>query len=549
MNEEFKKVKDMYLEGCSIRNIASELYLSRTKVRKILISLALLESPLPPEAIQMRKNGMSLDEISKQLNISKATLSTYIPYDFETNKKQSADAKRAENYRERNKIAKDNMNKKGINTIIDKQQTTKLLKGSESMNFKENGITSKYLSNDEIKDIKVKDLYRLHLELVCQDLQVSDLLKKYGGVEYGQTITRDILVPCDLQLWALHYVIQRAFGWQNSHLHDFTLPMETLKKITDNKAGNWANMVGLVFRSPFMDEDARFWADDYEKGSFKNWLKKKYTGPTLSLCKEESFLYIIEHFKKYQTLDFIKDKDNFIDTHDLGKERNQEFTVEWYKNSQGKVFVCDCYPVKEENNRMKFQSEKSEKEVYQFKDLPLDALKYLFLYSYNELLERLPIGAILKPINNNDNRPLITQYNEFLDAAKNLNLDNLLEEPTLYNLTETLYYKYDYGDSWCVKVTASEDVQDLIKNKRITEEELKEAMLQCMKTYKPVMIARDGMDVCDDMGGISGLGNFINCIYETGGDCGMYEFGKKDAIEWAKHLGWSHRKIALKNRL
>lgn len=62
-----------------------------------------------------------------------------------------------------------------------------------------------------------------------------------------------------------------------------------------------------------------------------------------------------------------------------------------------------------------------------------------------------------------------------------------------------------------------------------------------MKTYKTGMIARDGMDACDDMGGISGLGNFINCIYETGGDCKMYEFCKKDAIEWVKHLGWSHR--------
>lgn len=48
-----------------------------------------------------------------------------------------------------------------------------------------------------------------------------------------------------------------------------------------------------------------------------------------------------------------------------------------------------------------------------------------------------------------------------------------------------------------------------------------------MKTYKTGMIARDGMDACDDMGGISGLGNFINCIYETGSDCKMYEFCKK----------------------
>jgi Plasmid pRiA4b ORF-3-like protein len=34
-------------------------------------------------------------------------------------------------------------------------------------------------------------------------------------------IWRDILVPSDLSLEALHYVIQTVMGWENSHAHQF----------------------------------------------------------------------------------------------------------------------------------------------------------------------------------------------------------------------------------------------------------------------------------------------------------------------------------------
>lgn len=36
-----------------------------------------------------------------------------------------------------------------------------------------------------------------------------------------------------------------------------------------------------------MDEDACFWQDDYETGSFKMWLKSKYKGPYHNRCYEE----------------------------------------------------------------------------------------------------------------------------------------------------------------------------------------------------------------------------------------------------------------------
>ena len=50
------------------------------------------------------------------------------------------------------------------------------------------------------------------------------VLKSYGNVQYGETITRDILIPGDMPLYAIHYMILAAFGFQNSHLHRFELP-------------------------------------------------------------------------------------------------------------------------------------------------------------------------------------------------------------------------------------------------------------------------------------------------------------------------------------
>ena len=39
------------------------------------------------------------------------------------------------------------------------------------------------------------------------------LLRAYGKPKYDAAISRDLLVPADMPLYALHYAIQRAFGW------------------------------------------------------------------------------------------------------------------------------------------------------------------------------------------------------------------------------------------------------------------------------------------------------------------------------------------------
>lgn len=106
------------------------------------------------------------------------------------------------------------------------------------------------------------------------------VFKRLGGV-LGDTISREFLVPDDIQLWAIHYVLTTAFGFLNEHLHAFRLTDDDMKRLTGNKAEGWYYLVGKLFRTPVMygHEEDPFWCDDYRSGSFRAWRRKKYTGP------------------------------------------------------------------------------------------------------------------------------------------------------------------------------------------------------------------------------------------------------------------------------
>ena len=156
---------------------------------------------------------MSLEEISDEMGMSMATVSTYLPYDtiLYNGEEKSYNAIVIERYRQRNKNS--------VETQV--------------------YISNKKINIYEEKNMKERDnkIYKLHLELNTEGAEM-DVLKKYGKVKTG--ISRDVLVPSNITLHALHYVIQRAFGWQNSHLHHFEFQTEKLpsRKLWSTKR-NW----------------------------------------------------------------------------------------------------------------------------------------------------------------------------------------------------------------------------------------------------------------------------------------------------------------------
>ncbi|MBQ4149222.1 MAG: hypothetical protein II594_05770 [Clostridium sp.] len=374
------------------------------------------------------------------------------------------------------------------------------------------------------------DVIRLHLELMREHPEYMDpsddgrpipvpddeysteetrVLKNYGNVQYGETITRDILIPGDMPLYAIHYMILAAFGFQNGHLHRFELPHRQFLNVTDNQAAKWAEFVGVLFRSPWMDNADLYWSEDYEKGSFRNWRRKKYTGPYVSLCHGEGIIQCKEDIKEMKK-----------------------------KVLRGK------------------------------KNISMRELQDLFMEAgINHLLERLEIGEVLalhgKDLEDNlaEGEEIPESFDAFMDEDLRYDIreilksgeDSPLNQPVIGTPTDVLYYFYDFGDGWRIRITGSYDVCDLVEAGRVTEHQIEEAMKKVYETWQPVCIAADGLPLVEDVGGLSGYTAFLRAIHPTEErsywaehpkeqrpDNGPYET-KQESLAWAKGLGWKDK--------
>lgn len=398
------------------------------------------------------------------------------------------------------------------------------------------------------------ELMRLHMELYSdyEPDDVKETLRQYGGVQYGDRISRDVVVPSDIPLYALHYVIQRAFGWGNSHLHQFTLPNDRTLEMSGNTLTTWTVMLGILFRSPLMDEDDQFWADDYQGGSFKNWLRKKYTGPYLSQCQGEG---LISCWESMMQLDMEEE-------YYLLYERQGD-------RPDGDEFLTSVQPVRAGKPKPLHQNTAHRIECVETEDIPAEGIRWIFEQNPFALLERLPLCFVLAP--GQDKLPELCDEQEKkavedsichsatemyrslrqsihnVIAARN---DSPLRQVMPIPCTDTLLYEYDFGDGWRIKITASENCPDLVESGRVTQTELDRANVKCRETYRPVLIAKDGEMLLDDVGGLNGYAEFLRAINPdmdslTDADaCADAKQQKKELLEWAKDMGWKKEKIS-----
>ena len=121
-------------------------------------------------------------------------------------------------------------------------------------------------------------------------------------------------------------------------------------------------------------------------------------------------------------------------------------------------------------------------------------------------------------------------------------------------VTDNLIYSYDFGDNWKIRISASENCVDLVESGRITQAELDRANVKCREVYRPVLIARDGEMLVDDVGGISGFAEFLEEINPDlkGLDPDEKEEAKqkkKQSLTWAKSLGWHRENLSNFNLL
>lgn len=625
----------------SIRDTANHFGMNRNKIRKILITTGDITSPITEKAAELRKQGKSIREIAEALGVSVATVSVYLPYEatFGNTLSPSQHTLNVRGYRayerrniersqrrveekkitalkgleekktiqakkvigtQRNQPGVSNNIQPGVSNNIqpgentyqsEREQSDAVKKATPeatvntavetAANTVEDVMTTK-TTGDKTKNslsyILPAGLLRIHVELdylIDEDIEV---LKKYGSLKHGNTISRDIIVPAKMPLNALHYTLQRAFGFQDSHLHNFSISTQDMIAISDDKMENLLNLRGVVFSCVSDDDEDN--EPIYRGGSFKRWLRKQYTypwnysGDTLDEVYEncynnvshrvdnhwhgmeddriDDFVLRSSHpddeFILFKILHPYKKTERLIDTMPRPAECLDDLPgtgdcVKWLPIGEN-PYVCnmvrcsadDPYAMSVEKIRLG--------------DLNVESgLKAIFDCP-KTLIERLPIDSVLamssdclpydgeRKIRETSmiTAPQIISTNIISKAIARE--ENILPKP----FTDTLIYEYDPGDSWCFRITGSRGCTDLINSGLITVNGLEKSVAKVIEELHPILIARDGDMLIEDIGGVPGFIEFLQKLHMDPGKIIEQENdyslprGKDEIDEWIEDL-------------
>lgn len=594
----YEAIVETYLETGTVRETANKLGTTDVTVRKVLITEDLWSSRTSREVRRWLDSGKTTAEISQILSTTEKAVQQYLPYTkgMYHCAVSSVAARNSAEYRRRIRNAQERTLRRAENTLM--------LKGWENMTLSENvelfqaapeqetparhgdqypgALCLRDLPDLDLAHFKCcgEDILRLHLELFRPDwdgaadgdlaeflkqeqVETTRVLRAYGGVS-GKTISRDIAVPGSLSLYALHYVIQRLFGWQNSHLHHFSLPAERFEAVTCGKAGKWSDLVGVLFQSPDLSDEDRFWNDDYLDGSFKVWLRKKYCGPYVSLNHGEGIVQ--------SRLDMAR----------IGVDAPY-VDLMFAQRPDGEEILFSAIPTQRRPTAKRNASARDgvRRERVAFEDAPVDAMRLLFDTDPNQLLERLSIDQILAFRNRSledglaPGEEIAETFEDVLDEELREDIREILQscldepevQPVVAPVTDTLYYFYDYGDGWIVKITGSYGCADLVDAGKLTQETIDDAIRTVYRKFRPVCLFADGLPLLDDVGGMDGYVRFLRGINrnaelahwrrvaaETGARVSdlipeNWDYDDPDTLEWAKGLGWSKRKSRPENML
>lgn len=117
--------------------------------------------------------------------------------------------------------------------------------------------------------------------------------------------------------------------------------------------------------------------------------------------------------------------------------------------------------------------------------------------------------------------------------------------PTL-PVAEQLRYSYDYGDGWEVLI-ACENSYKINEAALWKDMEGKEADVSVddlegvIARHRPICIAKDGVELLDDVGGIGGFCGMLQTIYECNMDDQDELDERNSTLEWAGMQGWTGR--------
>lgn len=574
--ELFERVVAIYQEKESIRDTAIKTELSRSKVRKILITMGAMQSEITDQALELINRGMTIKQAAEELGISTGTLSTYLPYGkrVQGREERSNDAIRSENYRARQaRAAMNQVHKVDKDSNKSSQDEAPAAPTVPTASTTSTTITK---GNNIMVDNSYK-VYKLHLELDTEHADM-EVLKKWGKVKSG--ITRDVLVSSKMTLHALHYAIQKCFGWENSHLHHYEFPQETMEPLVKNRFLNYCQHCGIYFRFPYGDgEEAMddiYWDDDYEEGeSFKSWLRKKYTPPyryegslELYLIAQHHMQDFVDHNKRLRIAPSFaeymegKTEPRFVKIEDATYDEMYDY----FECSMGELIERIGI---DQVLRPLGEYESPEGDILDLQG-SLEYAKNLaikcastFIFDWEELMrtDRLVYQIERAEANlrrsQNSKKPDPVKILAYSDEVERLNkeyqdsMDKLMKrtQHEAPPLAESLLYKYDYGDGWKVRITLSDEYRMVYEDEKLTgvvdsngeklDDESMKTILPVLFDGIPLCVEADGLPVMDDVGGVHGYCEFLKGIHGKENN-GPYD-DPEGSRQWARGMGWTGR--------
>lgn len=533
----YEKIVQQYQETKSVRDTAQRCGTSLVTAQRVLITEGLWESKRSKEIGALWASGRTLPEMAFTLGISENAVRAYLPYSRgKYGEVETVDASQSRAYRTRKQKAEENMRQ---------LHQQKAAHGGRILQFPGSMRQEETVSQDSLPSDQV---YRLQLELIT-DYDAKDQVEFLHLSKAKNGISREILVPGDMNLHALHYAIQRLFGWQNSHLHRFSLSQAEFDAVTGKKVGQYFDICGVLFRFPGADPSDRYWDDDYNgEQSIKTWLSKKYTRPFRHMSMTDTLIGAmneVAHFRE----NYPKYKNSFnLET----LQRDFVFEEDLNALNEGVALAELLKPQKAAKMPMQLwlreTEQKREAVLNAWSKAPQEKLLEAMteLMTWRSSCQDWEQGMWLDP----------DEVQQQAQKKMNLSAEDVILEhraaiqywekivlPLVkkYRVAMTpqfdrLLYHYDYGDNWLVHISV-EDVY------HVQQDDVPQEVKVVQESGKPTCLEADGLSLMDDCGGVYGYLEFLRLL-----DHGDPEEAA-EAREWAREMGWNGRRKKPENML
>ncbi len=507
--ETIEKVVSVYKKTESINETARQTEISTTKVRKILITEGLWSSARSQQIRELADQGKSSPDIAEILDISVAMVQNYLPYEkglYDEPEKTDA-AIRSGKYRERNRAFAEKR-RPLEQQIVD-------------------GVTAVQATTTH-SEKKTPFAMQLHLELRDSQLDSmpadeAKILAKYGAV--AKSISRDVIVSSSLALHQLHYLINMAFGWTNSHLHDFQLPLPMFQTLTKGKLLEIAPVFGYYLQFPSSTFNDAFWDDDYDgTKSPRTWMRSKY----LKQYKYEGYSeYWIENQAEIQ---YLANHLPILDVHPFHlekdvKPRKVRFEDATLQDLLDAVIFDEGMPdTLKESLRLC--------DVLSLNPEDIDSAKAAALATDNSSvpLYKHYRDIVVSEAKQKDGPRNSAAYSHAFKQIESLQKET--EPNEIMPITAEILYSYDYGDGWEVDISL---VREFGRNSQMVDDEI---AAKVIADRKPICIAKDGLNVLDDCGNVHGYIDILRTIHEGDKD------EAREIREWARSQGWTGRDMS-----